>query len=430
VTSPSTSLKKIQVLLLRSNLTTVSPAIDNSEPIEQQLRIEPRIVTTVAGAVFGQMVTIAQKHRPDVILLDGAFGDPADLVSELDEAMHATPVIVLLDESQRDRGHACVVAGARGCFYHPIDAAALAATILKVHERASRRRLQHADGPGNGRAAGRLIAVRGAKGGVGTSVIAANLAIAIRKLTRQPTALVDGHFYGGDVSVTLNLKADRSVIDLMRHLNDLDEDMLRSTLVEHPSGITVLAAPPEFEEAEAIRADEYQQVLDALCAHYAYVVVDCSPSVDQNSLTALDMAHVVLLVSTPEIAALKNAARVLQLGARLGYSEQKMRLVLNRFNEPGALAPADFEPHLAHQASFRIPNDGSVLRALTRGEPSVTGRVGKAGKALTQLARIVVDNAGWLGEPKPRGRKLAALRLFRRANPEPSLMVHAAVEAA
>src|SRR5262249_52674554 len=147
---------------------------------------------------------------------------------------------------------------------------------------------------------GRLIAVRGAKGGVGATVVAANLAVAIRRQTGQPTVLVDGHLFAGDVCVALDLKPTRSVIDLVRHLNALDEDMLRNSVTEHASGLAVLAAPPEYEDADAVRPDEFQHVLDALRAHFAYVVVDCAPSVDQNTLATLDLADVLVLVSTPE----------------------------------------------------------------------------------------------------------------------------------
>jgi pilus assembly protein CpaE len=417
----STSLtpdpRKIQLLVLHGELSSIGPAVDNAERTEDLLGKEPRIVSVVATAAFGQAVKAAQSHNPDVILLDGVFGDPADLATELDEAMSDTPIVVVLDESQYDRAQACVLAGARACLTRPIDPATLSTTIFKVHERASRQRMLHAKQPG-AQDIGRLIAVRGAKGGVGASVVATNLAIAIRRRTGQPTALVDGHFFGGDISVALDLKPARSLIDLVRQVNGLDEDMLRATLTEHPSGLAVLPAPLDFEDADAIHADEYQRVLDVLRMHYMYVIVDCSPAMDQNTLTALDMADVLLLVSTPEIAALRNAARVLELGARLGYSPAKMRLIMNRFDEPGALAPSDFEPYLAHSTSFRIPNDGKVIRALTRGEPLVMQRGSKAGKTLENLAKTVVDNAGWADEPNgSAGRGLLRFGLPRRSNP-------------
>jgi pilus assembly protein CpaE len=354
------------------------------------------------------------------------------MVADLDEAMADTPIVVVLDESQRDRAQACVLAGARGCLTQPVDSAALSATILKVHDRAARHRKLYADRSSRSSdSLGRLIAVRGAKGGVGASVVATNLAIAIREQTKQATALVDGQFFGGDVPVALNLKPTRSLLDLARHLNGLDGDMLRATLVEHSSGLAVLAAPPDFEDAEAIRSDDYQRVLDALRTHYAYVIVDCSPAVDQNTLTALDMADLLLVVSTPEIAALKNTARLLELGARLGYTDAKMRLVLNRFNAPGALAPTDFAPYLAHRTSFLIPNDGTVVRSLTRGEPSVTQRGSKAGKALDQLAKTVVENAGWADEPNGAStRGLLRFGLRRKPAARQNLQLQTGAEAA
>jgi pilus assembly protein CpaE len=411
-------LQKIHVLVLRGELTSVNPSSDGSEHLEDLLRLEPRIRTSVAAAGFGQSVQTAESHRPDVIVLDGVFGEPADVVSELDDAMPDTPVIVLLDDSDQEHAQACVVAGARACLTRPVQLSALTATVLQVHDKASRRRRHHIERPTGADQLGRLIAVRGAKGGVGATVVATNLAVAIRRQTGQPTVLVDGHLFAGDTCVALDLKPTRSVIDLVRHLNALDEDMLRNSVTEHASGLVVLAAPPEFEDAEAIRSDEFQHLLDALRAHFAYVVVDCAASVDQNTLATLDLADVLVLVSTPEIAALKNAARLLQLGARLGYPETKLRLVINRFDAAGALAPADFEQYLAHTTSFRIPNDGSVTRALTRGEPSVSRRGSKAGKALNRLAQVIVANQGWLGEPRPGGRGLLGLG-FRRRQPSP-----------
>jgi pilus assembly protein CpaE len=107
------------------------------------------------------------------------------------------------------------------------------------------------------------------------------------------------------------------------------------------------------------------------------------------------------------MAALKNAARLVQLGARLGYSEQKMRLVVNRFNLSGAIARSDFEEHLEYRTSFRIPNDGAVDRALSRGEPLVTFQPScPAARALERLARNLITNDGWEGEPRRHGRGL------------------------
>jgi pilus assembly protein CpaE len=256
---------------------------------------------------------------------------------------------------------------------------------------------------------GHLIAVRGTKGGVGTTAVATSLAVAVHRQTKTPTVLVDGYFYGGDAPVALNLTPHRSIVDLLPQLDRLDDDILSTTLARHSSGVVVLAAPSDFEQAESIKADSFQQVLDALRTRYAYVIVDCSPFLDQTTIAALDQADTVLLVTTPDLAALKNAARFLRLGARLGYAEHKLRLLVNRFNQPGAVSSGDLEQHLSYRVSFRVPNDNAVSQSLNRGEPVASG---KAAKALTRLARTVVSNLGWEDQPHQ------SVSFFRRWRPD------------
>jgi pilus assembly protein CpaE len=415
------SSRKIHVLVLRGEPIGTSPRGDAAAAYAHLLRAEPALHVTVKMVGLGQAGQVARSLRPDVILLDGAPGDPVRIVTELDEALGDTPVLVLLDEADHDQVHACVVAGARGCLLRPVDPDILADTIVQVHEKASRRRRMQVERPASAPPSGHLIAVRGTKGGVGTTAIATSLAVAIQRRSKQPTVLVDGHFFGGDVPVALNLAPNRSLVDLTAHFDRLDDDLLEATLAQHASGVEVLAGPPEFEQAEAIRADQYQAVLEALRDRFAYVVVDCSPFLDQNSLAALDLADTLLLVTTPELAALKNAARVVQLGLRLGYSGRKMRLIVNRFNLPGAVAAADFEGHLEYRTSFRVPNDAGVASALTRGEPVVTLQpASPAARALDQLARALISGAGWEGEPRsaPPGlvSRLARWRPFASSN--------------
>jgi pilus assembly protein CpaE len=198
----------------------------------------------------------------------------------------------------------------------------------------------------------------------------------------------------------------------------IDDDLIATTLADHHSGIAVLSAPPEFEQADAITADEFRQVLDALRQHYQYVVVDCAPTVDRITLATMDAADLLLLVTTPELAALKNASRLIQLGVRLGYPENKLRLVVNRNNMPGAISASDFEQHLDYRASFHLPQDSTVVSSLTRGEPLVTAaRSSPAGRAFTNLARAVSNNHGWLGERAARKAPIARILAWRSARP-------------
>jgi pilus assembly protein CpaE len=251
---------------------------------------------------------------------------------------------------------------------------------------------------------GQLIAVRGSKGGVGTTALATNLAVALYRQTKQPTALVDGDFFAGDVLAALNLSSNRSVMDLLSNIGRQDDDLLNTTFVTHSSGIDVLAAPSDFEQVERVKADTYQHTLEELRNHYVYIVVDCATGLDANTLAAIDVSDVMLLVTTPELAALKNAARLIQLGARLGYDDSKLRLVLNRSNLPGAISPNDFEQHLSYKTSYKLPNDSGVSQALASGEP-----LKASNKVARELDKIVRD-LDVVEQPQPRrlfGRRAA-----------------------
>jgi pilus assembly protein CpaE len=421
----TTSLRKIHLLILQSGHIRPAAEADNATRTADMLRSDSRFQTTVMVAGFAQASQTALALRPDVILLDGVLGDPVDVVSELDEALSELPVIVLLDEADRDRVHACVVAGARGCLLRPVEAETLIGTIVQVTAKARRRRKNESERPSDGTRRGQLIAVRGAKGGVGATLIATNLALAIKRRAGDSMALVDGHFFGGDVPVMLDVAPTRTIVDLIPHLDRLDDDLIASTMREHASGVAVLAAPNEFEQAETIRPDDFQRVLDAVRTRYAYVVVDCSPFLDQNSIAVLDMADTVLLVATPDMPALKNAARFVQLATQLGYARNKLRLVINRFNAPGALSPSDFERHLEYVTSFRIPNERNVAGPLTYGQPLMTARSGgTAARALDRLGRTIITGEGWDGEPRRNSaRRLGLPRWFRAGQNQ---MVHSA----
>jgi pilus assembly protein CpaE len=232
--------------------------------------------------------------------------------------------------------------------------------------------------------------------------------MALHRQTKQPTALVDADFFAGDVLAALNLSSTRTIMDLLSNTDRFDDDLLDTTFVTHSSGVEVLAAPFEFEHVDRIKSDVYHHLLEELRNHYAYVVVDCAATIDPNTLAALDVADLFLLVTTPELASLKNAARLLQLGARLGYGEDKLRLVLNRSSLPGAISPKDFEQHLSYRTSLTLPDDSAVSQALAAGEPLKTSN--KVARELDKLALSIASDDGWTNQPAKRslfGRRAA-----------------------
>jgi pilus assembly protein CpaE len=145
---------------------------------------------------------------------------------------------------------------------------------------------------------------------------------------------------------------------------------LNATLLHHGSGVWVLPAPSELERAEVINGEETMAVLAALRLHYDIVVVDTASRPDEHLLAALDQSDLVLVVCTPEIASLKNAARFLALAHELGYGDDKLKLTINRLSSHGSIPLKDIESNLRHKMAFGLPSDGiPVIEALNAGEP-------------------------------------------------------------
>ena len=133
--------------------------------------------------------------------------------------------------------------------------------------------------------------------------------------------------------------------------------------------------PSELERAEVISGEETTAVFTALRQFYDVIVVDTSSRPDEHLLAALDIADAVLVVCTPEIASLKNAARFLALAHELGYGDEKLKLTINRLSSGGSIPLKDIESNLRHKMAFGLPSDGlPVIEALNAGEPVVLMR--------------------------------------------------------
>ena len=317
-------------------------------------------------------------------------GDPAAVVEQLDIAAPDIPVVVLLPIEQQAAAQACILAGARAYLFRPIEPAELIDSIRRIYEKEDRRRRKTAP-PTTGRIS-RMISVHGPKGGVGTTTIAVNLAVALYQQTGLRVALVDGSLLSGDVGVAMNIANENSIADVVAHLREIDADLLNDTLVKHASGIWVLPAPTELERAEQINGEETSAVLAGLRQHFDIVVADTSSRPDEHLLAALDQSDAVLVVCTPEIASLKNAARFLALAHELGYGDEKLKLTINRLSSQGSIPLRDIEANLRHKMAFGLPSDGiPVIEALNAGEPVIIMR------PQTRISREIVNVAKELG---------------------------------
>ncbi len=215
----------------------------------------------------------------------------------------------------------------------------------------------------------RLILVFGAKGGLGRSVTAGNLAVAIAKRTKRPTLLWDLDWMGGGSQASyLDLEpAPGSWADVIRGSKSLDD-----VLTPHPSGVSLLPAPPLTDLLDP-RAHHVAAMARDLAKQFELLIVDTTfPSLGHEAMVALfDMASVVLMVVPPDITTLNASKAAIEQARALRFPLEKIQVVMNRAGSVGEITADDLEEHLERPIIGQIPSSGAVVSSLNRGEPIV-----------------------------------------------------------
>ena len=181
---------------------------------------------------------------------------------------------------------------------------------------------------------GRVIVVFSAKGGVGKSTIATNVAAAMARSLDDTVSLMDSDMQFGDISVMLGIPPDHTVVDAAASIHYADPELMRNLVSRHESGLMVLPAPSEPTMSAGVAPDEMVAVCQGLQAISGFVVVDTPTTFDDTTLGLLETADDVLLVGSMDIPSVKNLKMGMQALDLMAIAGPKLRLV----PEPGQRA--------------------------------------------------------------------------------------------
>lgn len=156
---------------------------------------------------------------------------------------------------------------------------------------------------------GTVLALIGAKGGVGTTTVAINLASELANSKRTQVILVDLHLYLGDIAASLDLVPDPSALWFLTRGGQANGKMWSSGPPTHRTGFQVLGLDGDLRNAEQVNAEQVVFLIDALRTHYDYVVLDCGSNLGEISLAACSAADERFIVVTDELSALLGARR-------------------------------------------------------------------------------------------------------------------------
>ena len=359
---------------------------------------EPSSALDVGGAV-----TELQHQNYDLLVLPLQDIDPLQLAA-VERALRSGRVLFTIGTAPRadpDLILRAMRSGIQEFLVYPPDPKDLASALDRLMRRTN----------SNGQR-GSVFALYSGKGGLGTTSIAANLAHALAKGHRDSrVAIADLVVTDGDVRVFLNLKPTYDLGDLVKKLDRVDAELLYSLMTPYREGIWALPGPDNPELDDLLDGATTGTVIDQLRRSFAFTVLDCDHHMSERTLAAMDAADRILLVTQLNVSALRSTQRSLALCRRLGYANEKMCVIVNRFQSGEVLSVTDATNVLKCDVFWKLPNDyRTSAGALMKGIP--VAEFDANSKLAWSYGQLAAKLAG-VGEVSRNGAHRAGVRSLR-----------------
>jgi pilus assembly protein CpaE len=401
------------------NVLIVDDQEETRKNVARLLQFENDI-NVVGTARTGQdAIKQTLEHDPDVVLMDINMPDMdgIEATEQIQEQAPISQIVILSVQGDVNYMRRAMGAGARDFLTKPPKSDELISVIRRAGSMAKAMREREGAYFGRGTGTlqdprggthqlaglGRVVAVFSPKGGVGTTTIATNLAVALHS-PETPAVIVDANLQFGDVQVFLNERGRTSIIDLTPNADHLDRELVEDVVLHHKtSGIDIVSAPPHPEDAERITGSEMVKVLQFLARLYTYVIVDTDSSLSDVTLDTLDNCDLLVMVSSQDIPAIINTRSMFNLLGTLGVDKNKILLVMNRFDKTISITPDKVGHNLGHKvATVLVEDKESVVPGVNRGVPFMLGdgKGKEVGKGILELVGKVRESISKMEQPE------------------------------
>ena len=198
-----------------------------------------------------------------------------------------------------------------------------------------------------------------------------NLAYEIARTTGSKVALVDLNLQLGDISTFLNISPSFDVGYVIKKLISNEENSIENLLEKYKdTSLYILSDPNYIEQSESITPQLILKLFDKLTKSFPYIIVDLSSNIDSNTLKILDISDRILFTSIVNIPSVRNAQRCLNLFDSRNYSDNKVKIIINRYMENDEIGIDDIENTLGKKVYWKIPNNYfTIMESINKGLP-------------------------------------------------------------
>jgi pilus assembly protein CpaE len=355
--------------------TEVTIVGSNTNELEDLLRSNGIQAASVEVTELLQLARPAAKP-PKVIVLDmrghAAF-PPA--MAQLKGEHPTTGIVIVAGTQDPALMLEAIRAGVNEWVAEPLKPADLVAAVRRItgHAPAASR--------------GDLFVVMGAKGGVGATTVAVNLASTLASTAKSSTLMIDLHPSGGDAALLLGAEPKFSLLDALDNTHRLDQAFFKGIVVHTAAGVDLLAAP-EHAAPPAIDPRRLRAVIEFAVRAYRYVVIDSSRS-DRLVEETFDLANHLVIVATQELAAIRHGTRI-AADLRQRYGADRIQVVLNRYDSGADISSEDLERAFKSRIVHRFPSNYRLAsEAVNKGRPLVVDNHTKLAGSFAAHARAL-----------------------------------------